>query len=290
MASTFGSVDHCFPVSPDLPYEVILGSDILSVLGATLLFRERMLRLLGQLIQLEPAESCLLTIKEGDGEQDEWEDMEEEEADVKIETATLSPKLTQQEKKPIRDLLTTYLSVFREAIGSKPCDFPAFHVDTGDAPPIASRPYRIPYSERDLIEKEIKEYLRRGWIRPSKSVRVSPTLLVMQVAITSHHRRLVTTALLAYCATSTQRDNMDQSQEGDTYCNQKRATMEQTSSFAIKDGILVVKVPGTDRTRIIVPSEMRHNVLKMVHSESMSGHPGIRRACSRVAMAWSLPK
>ena len=47
-----------------------------------------------------------------------------------------------------------------------------------EAVPIRQRAYRVPYSQRDLVQKEIAGMLADGVIRPSKSPWASPIVFV----------------------------------------------------------------------------------------------------------------
>ena len=51
-------------------------------------------------------------------------------------------------------------------------------IHVGDALPIQQRPYRIPYSCRELVKKELDEMMAAGVIQPSKHPWASPIVLV----------------------------------------------------------------------------------------------------------------
>lgn len=51
-------------------------------------------------------------------------------------------------------------------------------IDTGDHPPISQKPYRVPMSQRHLIDKQVQDMLDAGIIKPSDSPWASPVLLV----------------------------------------------------------------------------------------------------------------
>ena len=51
-------------------------------------------------------------------------------------------------------------------------------IHVGDATPIRRRSYRIPYSRREVVKKELEEMLAAGVIRPSTSPWASPIVLV----------------------------------------------------------------------------------------------------------------
>ena len=169
-------IDHVLRISPKLPFDAIIGADLLSALDATLEFRNHVLRLDHKRIQLRGSDSCLLVIEDDADDEDPLAD-----GDPDIRAITINPNLHPTTRKELEALIAQYAALFLPADGSHPCKFPPFKIDTGDARPISSRPFRIPYSERDIIEKEVAEYLRRGWIRPSNSDWASPTLIVRRL-------------------------------------------------------------------------------------------------------------
>jgi hypothetical protein len=51
-------------------------------------------------------------------------------------------------------------------------------INTGNAPPIKQKPYRIPLAKREAAEKEIQDMANRGIIEPSTSAWYSPIAMV----------------------------------------------------------------------------------------------------------------
>ena len=51
-------------------------------------------------------------------------------------------------------------------------------IETGDHPPIKQRPYRLPFSQRKLVEEHIQKMLQAGIISPSRSPWSSPIVIV----------------------------------------------------------------------------------------------------------------
>ena len=51
-------------------------------------------------------------------------------------------------------------------------------IDTGDHPPIKQRPYRLPFSQRTIVQEHIENMLKAGVIEPSQSPWASPIVLV----------------------------------------------------------------------------------------------------------------
>ena len=51
-------------------------------------------------------------------------------------------------------------------------------IDTGDAKPIKQKPYRTPFSQRPIVEAEVKDMLEANIIRPSSSPWASPIVIV----------------------------------------------------------------------------------------------------------------
>ena len=52
------------------------------------------------------------------------------------------------------------------------------HIDTGDNLPVRQRPYRVPFAQREIINKHVQEMLDQGVIEPSESAYASPVVLV----------------------------------------------------------------------------------------------------------------
>ena len=93
-------------------------------------------------------------------------------AEAHIQEQTLSE--TQQSE------LDTVLEKFKSVLDKEPglTTLVQFEIDTGEEPPIYQRSYGIPVALRDKVEGEIDWLLERGFIRPSSSPWVSPTVTV----------------------------------------------------------------------------------------------------------------
>nr|GFA84026.1 transposon Tf2-1 polyprotein [Tanacetum cinerariifolium] len=79
----------------------------------------------------------------------------------------------------IQKVLTDFCKVFQEPSGLPP---PRFHDHSipllQGSKPMSSRPYRQPYFQKNEIEKQVRELLSQGLIRPSHSPLSYPVLLV----------------------------------------------------------------------------------------------------------------
>lgn len=94
-------------------------------------------------------------------------------------TFNVSESLSESESVQLSVLLNNYKSVFAfndNELGST--SLIEHSIDVGETKPIFQRPYRIPYSQRELVENTIKELSDRGIIRPSNSPYSSPLVLV----------------------------------------------------------------------------------------------------------------
>lgn len=86
--------------------------------------------------------------------------------------------LSDKERAHIEPLLMSVLDVFDEP-GPEGCSLSVEHrIETGDARPIAKRPYRVPFHERNIVNKHLDEMLSKGIIRPSDSPWSAPVVLV----------------------------------------------------------------------------------------------------------------
>ena len=59
-------------------------------------------------------------------------------------------------------------------------DYMLIRINTGDAPPQASKPYSIPYAYQEYVRKEIEKLLSNGLISPCTSSWASPVLVVIK--------------------------------------------------------------------------------------------------------------
>ena len=93
----------------------------------------------------------------------------EETSIEKVVASSLSSEQMQQ----LQQVMEAFPVVFQTIPG---------HTDVveheGDAMPIRQRPYRIPYSRREPVKKELHEMMAAGMIRPSTSPWTSPIVLV----------------------------------------------------------------------------------------------------------------
>lgn len=86
--------------------------------------------------------------------------------------------LLPQERATVSSLLMEYQDLFQEP-GPEGCQLPVQHtIDTGDARPIAKRPYRVAYSQRQIIQQQLDDMLSKGIIQPSHSPWSAPVVLV----------------------------------------------------------------------------------------------------------------
>jgi hypothetical protein len=91
-------------------------------------------------------------------------------------TADIGAHLTEDQQTQMRDLLERMWMVFSNKPGNS--TITSLHIDTGDAAPVANRPYRNPMSARAGFLKQLEEWEEEGIIRRSKSAWAAPVLLV----------------------------------------------------------------------------------------------------------------
>ncbi|CAM4542178.1 unnamed protein product [Lepidochelys olivacea] len=94
----------------------------------------------------------------------------------RIEKVSLFITLGHKRRQQIQELCTSFAPVFS---GTPQRTERAYHsIDTGDACPIRAQPYRMAAQAKTAIEREIKDMLQMGVIRPSESAWASPVVLV----------------------------------------------------------------------------------------------------------------
>lgn len=93
--------------------------------------------------------------------------------------STINPALSYDQKARILSLIESFRHAYDSQTDVLGRAHSIYHtIDTGDAPPIRHRPYRIAPVERRKIETEVTEMLKRNVIRPSNSSWSSPVVLV----------------------------------------------------------------------------------------------------------------
>ena len=81
---------------------------------------------------------------------------------------------------PQRAQLTQVLLSYPNVITNTPgrTTLVQHYITVGDAVPVQQKPYRIPYSQRELVKQELDQMLKARVIRPSTSPWASPIVLV----------------------------------------------------------------------------------------------------------------
>jgi len=168
----------------------------LSTAGATISFKPPLLTLPnGSLISLKASESNVLLVSttetvtskdevsshQFDGMHivdDLTADVDPAAGEQTRTSPNINPALPEAWRHQIKQLNELHSRLFLPASGSELCAFPPFTVDTQQSAPIFSRPFRIPHSEREVVNAHVEKYLKKGWIVPSRSEWSSPTLIV----------------------------------------------------------------------------------------------------------------
>ena len=80
-----------------------------------------------------------------------------------------------------KELLVEYQSVFEDLPpGLPPLRGAPFRIETGDSYPVSNRGYRHTPKEKEQVENQVKDYIEKGWIQPSKSPYASAVLFVQK--------------------------------------------------------------------------------------------------------------
>lgn len=85
-----------------------------------------------------------------------------------------------QERQVLEPVLRKYRHVFHDEQSNdfKSTDVVEHQIDTGDVKPIRRPPYRVPFSQREEVEKQVQNMLKKGVIRDSNSPWSAPAILV----------------------------------------------------------------------------------------------------------------
>lgn len=103
-----------------------------------------------------------------------------ERKDLQVEFEKKLRHLSAEDKDIMMETLLEYEDLFfDENNGQLGCTSEITHkIDTGNAPPIYKRAYRVPHAQREVMNKLIQDQLDRGIIVPSKSPYAAPVIIV----------------------------------------------------------------------------------------------------------------
>lgn len=76
--------------------------------------------------------------------------------------ADVASNLTIQQQQQLQELMEEFPAIFRETPGRTTLTEHEIHV--GDAAPIWQKPYRVPYSQRHVVKRELEEMMAAGVI------------------------------------------------------------------------------------------------------------------------------
>ena len=93
-------------------------------------------------------------------------------------TVQIGNQMTEGEVSQLHTLLEEFVDVFAFNGELGDCNLMAHEINTGDAKPIHSAPYRQSHKVREAVQKQIGEWLEAGVIRPSRSPWSSPVVIV----------------------------------------------------------------------------------------------------------------
>ena len=84
--------------------------------------------------------------------------------------------VSESQRVPIQQILLSFLRVLAKTPGRT--TVVQHYINVGDAVPVQQRPYRVPYSQRELVKQELDRMLKAKVINPSTSPWASPIVLV----------------------------------------------------------------------------------------------------------------
>ena len=97
--------------------------------------------------------------------------MHPEEGEVSV-----GPEISQTQRQQLRSLLDDYQDVFSNTVGATQCA--EISIETGDAKPVCSPPYRVAHAQLPATYTEVQNMLDAGIISPSTSAWASPLFMV----------------------------------------------------------------------------------------------------------------
>ncbi|GFU64719.1 retrovirus-related Pol polyprotein from transposon 17.6 [Trichonephila clavipes] len=93
----------------------------------------------------------------------------------KVEIDLSKTKLEEKQKRELQDLFNSFQGLFSDKPG---LTHVLYHeVDTGDNPPVVSRPYRYDRLKQEILDYHVDKMLKEGTIIPIQSPYASPVVL-----------------------------------------------------------------------------------------------------------------
>ncbi|GFS74827.1 uncharacterized protein TNCV_1395271 [Trichonephila clavipes] len=97
---------------------------------------------------------------------------------VEIEKAEIDlskKKLEKKQKRELQDLFNSFQGLFSDKPGLKHVLY--HEIDTGDNPPVVSRPYRYDRLKQEILDYHVDKMFKEGTIIPIQSPYASPVVL-----------------------------------------------------------------------------------------------------------------
>lgn len=172
-------------VARNFPYNCILGLDILKDCACYIDVANDSLYINGERVSFSPDANLVSESLEGAYQGESLNGIEVSECvkpgekDITVNDLYVTENLDQTERESIMKVLNKFRKVFAfndNELGRT--NLVDHSIDTGDSKPIHLRPYRIPHSQRKLLESQIETMCANGIVRPSKSPYSAPIVLV----------------------------------------------------------------------------------------------------------------
>ncbi|GFY08996.1 retrovirus-related Pol polyprotein from transposon 297 [Trichonephila clavipes] len=105
----------------------------------------------------------------------------------KVEIDLSKTKLEEKQKWELQDLFNSFQGLFSDKPG---LTHVLYHeIDTGDNPPVVSRPYRYDRLKQEILDYHVDKMLKEGTIIPIQSPYASPVVLCRKNnGLHTHHR------------------------------------------------------------------------------------------------------
>ncbi|GFW41778.1 retrovirus-related Pol polyprotein from transposon 297 [Trichonephila clavipes] len=104
----------------------------------------------------------------------------------KVEIDLSKTKLEEKQKRELQDLFNSFQGLFSDKPGLTHVLYD--EIDTGDNPPVLSRPYRYDRLKQEILDYHVDKMLKHGTIIPIQSPYASPVVLCRKNNGLHHHR------------------------------------------------------------------------------------------------------
>ena len=206
----------------------------------------------------------------------------------------LGDELPEDKRRVLKDLVRRYPDVFTDMPGET--DVIQHQIRLSDDTPIRCKPYPLPYAMREELRNEVDTMLEMGVVRPSTSPYASPIVMVKKkdgsnrVCVDFRKLNKITEVDPEPMTTA---EDLFRRLSGKKFLSKIDLTKGywqipvapedvHKTAFVTPDGQYEFTKTGRSFNQLVVPKELRRQVMSVNHESAFSGHLGAKKTEVRI--------